>query len=291
MTFIHFGYNLPPFCIFKSEPVLSVDHYENFPVGSWLLPKRVRHATHVIYRFARSADDIADEGDELPETRLLRLREYRTQLDCLAAGQVPDMPLFRDLARVVEQHRLPLEPFYHLLDAFEQDVTVTRYATFGDVVSYCRLSANPVGRLMLHLFGVTDRQSMAMSDGICTALQLVNFLQDVAVDWQKGRVYLPQSALAQYGLTEDAIARGDTGGLWGVMMRDQVRRARQFLAAGAPLGKRLPGRFGLELRLIILGGERILQKIHASNGDVFRQRPVLRPSDWLYMLWRAVRAR
>mgnify|MGYP000494019891 CR=1 FL=1 len=172
-----------------------------------------------------------------------------------------------------------------------QDVTVTRYATFGDVVSYCRLSANPVGRLMLHLFGVTDRQSMAMSDGICTALQLVNFLQDVAVDWQKGRVYLPQSALAQYGLTEDAIARGDTGGLWGVMMRDQVRRARQFLAAGAPLGKRLPGRFGLELRLIVLGGETILRKLHRSGGDVFQQRPVLTTRDWLYMGYRALLGR
>lgn len=274
----------------KGLPRMSVGHYENFPVGSILLPRRVRRAVHAIYRFARSADDIADEGDLPAAERLARLDAYRAELNRIEAGQAPQTPLFVELAAAIRRHDLPLQPFRDLLDAFGQDVVKTRYADVGEVIAYCRRSANPVGRLMLHLFGETDPQSLARSDGICTALQLINFLQDVEIDWRKDRVYLPQDELAKYRVSETQIASGDTSGLWGTMMLAQIKRARAMLAAGAPLGKKLGGRFGFELRMIVMGGEVILRKLHKSQGDVFRQRPVLGWRDWCYIVYRALRA-
>ena len=270
---------------------MSVDHYENFPVASLLVPPHLRRPIAVIYHFARSADDLADEGTDPPAARLAALAAYRAELERIAAGTLPQLPLFADLAQVIRDHKLPLQLFHDLLDAFAQDVVKTRYANYTELLDYCRRSANPVGRLMLHLFNEHDSRSLAMSDGICTALQLTNFWQDVALDWQKGRVYLPQDALAKYRISEAQIAAGDTGGLWSVMMREQIGRARSMLAAGAPLARQLPGRFGLELRLIVLGGETILRKLHQSGGDVFRQRPTLQARDWLYMGWRALRKR
>ena len=165
---------------------MSVGHYENFPVGSLVLPRRLRRPVHAIYAFARTADDIADEGDLPNEERLRQLDSLRAELDRLAAGQTPHSELMQRLEReAVRPFNLPLEPFYHLLSAFSQDVVKTRYQHFGELVDYARLSANPIGRLLLHLYGHTDPLSLAQSDGICTALQLINFWQDVAVDWQK----------------------------------------------------------------------------------------------------------
>lgn len=270
---------------------MSVGHYENFPVGSLLLPRRMRQAVHVIYRFARHADDLADEGDARADERLAALAQLVDDLDRIARGEAAQHVLMADLARVVAEHRLPLSPFYDLLSAFAQDVVKTRYQNFAEVMDYCRRSANPVGRLMLALYGENDAHSLAMSDGICSALQLINFLQDVAIDWEKGRVYLPQEDLARYRVDEAQIAAGDAGGMWTPLMLKEIERARKLLHAGAPLGKRLGGRIGLELRLIVLGGDRILQKLHRSGGNVFAARPVLKPVDWLWMVWRAVRAR
>jgi len=270
---------------------MAVDHYENFPVGSVLLPRRLRAAVHVIYRFARTADDIADEGDAPAEMRLAELARLREELGRIEAGQPPETAMMRDLAAVIAKHELPMAPFHDLLSAFAQDVVKVRYESFGELVDYCRRSANPVGRLMLALYGESDPRSLAMSDGICTALQLINFWQDVAIDWKKGRVYLPQEDLRRFRIAESQIAAGDAGGLWSALMRYEIDRARKMLQAGAPLGKVLKGRLGLELRLIIMGGERILKKLHDSNGDMFGQRPVLTWRDWLYMLWRALRAK
>lgn len=268
----------------------AVQHYENFPVASILLPRRLRYPVRLIYAFARQADDFADEGNDPPATRLAKLDAFRMELNRLDDGQPPVMGLFRDLAPVIREHGLPISLFHDLLDAFSQDVTQTRYANFGEVMSYCRRSANPIGRLLLHLYGENDARHLAHSDAICSALQLINFLQDVAIDYRKDRIYLPQDELAQYGVTEQHIARGDTGGAWRPFMRFQIDRARRLLQAGAPLGKALKGRLGLELRMTIMGGERILKKLHDVHGDVFRARPVLRPADWLYMGYRAVRA-
>ena len=267
---------------------MSVGHYENFPVGSILLPRRMRRAVHAIYHFARYADDIADEGDAQPAERLAALQALRDELGRIEAGQAPHTALMQRLAAVIAEYRLPLAPFYDLLSAFSQDVEKTRYQNFAELVDYCRRSANPVGRLMLHLYGEHDPKSVAMSDGICTALQLINFWQDVAVDWSKGRVYIPQDDLARFRIGEAQIAARDAGGVWPMLMDKEVKRALAMLEAGSPLGLKLKGRLGLELRLIILGGERILKKIHDARGDVLTQRPVLVWKDWLYMVWKAL---
>jgi squalene synthase HpnC len=270
---------------------MGVDHYENFPVASWVMPARFRGPVELIYAFARSADDFADEGNDPPSVRLARLAVYGEELDRIEAGREPQTDLFRRLAPVIGTHRLPVQLFRDLLSAFSQDVTKQRYADFGEVMDYCRRSANPVGRLLLHLYGETAPRSLACSDGICSSLQLINFLQDVEIDYRKGRVYLPQDELAQYGVTEAQIAARDAGGAWPRFMAGQIERARRMLQAGAPLGRVLRGRIGLELRMIVLGGERILRKLHDSRGDVFAQRPVLKAADWGYMFARALIAR
>jgi squalene synthase HpnC len=273
----------------QSRPTLvNAGHYENFPVASVFLPRRLRLPVRAIYAFARAADDIADEGDAPPEQRLAGLDHFRGMLQRLEMGEIVDDPIFTPLAQAIRAHDLPYSPFHDLLDAFSQDVVKHRYAHFGELMSYSRKSANPIGRLLLKLYGDTDLKHQAWSDGICSALQIINFLQDVAVDYQKGRIYLPEDEMARYGITESQIAAGRMDGLWQLFMNFQVDRARRMLAAGAPLGKALKGRLGLEMRLIILGGERILEKLHRSQGDMFHQRPTLGFLDWLYMLRRAL---
>lgn len=269
----------------------TITHYENFPVASILLPRHLRRPVQVIYAFARQADDFADEGDDPPEVRLAKLNRFRAELDQIERGERPELPLFQDLALIIQTHQLPIQYFRDLLDAFSQDVTQTRYQHFGEVMDYCRRSANPIGRLLLHLYRETDARALAYSDGICSALQLINFLQDIAIDFQKGRIYLAQDELAQYGITEQQLERGEINQQWWPFMQFQIERTRKLLQAGAPLGRQLHGRIGLEMRLIIMGGERILKKLHDVHGDVFHARPVLKPTDWLYMTYRAIRAK
>ena len=267
---------------------MPVEHYENFPVASWLLPKRLRKPVEAIYRFARTADDIADEGDAQPADRLAQLADYHTKLNAIERGETPDNPVFGPLAEAIRAYAIPLAPFRDLLSAFAQDVGKTRYASFGEVMDYCRRSANPVGRLMLHLYGDHDTRHLAYSDAICSSLQLTNFLQDVAVDYQKNRIYLPLDELAASHVSEAQIAAGDTRGMWAPMMSKQIERTRKLMQSGAPLGKHLKGRIGLELRVTILGGETILRKLHADPGCVFHNRPVLTKKDWISMLGRAL---
>jgi squalene synthase HpnC len=267
---------------------MPVDHYENFPVASILMPARLRPAVEAVYAFARSADDIADEGLATSEERLQGLAGYRVELDLIGNGVQSTTPLFERIAKTVITHRLPLQPFYDLLSAFSQDVVTKRYATFADLLDYCRRSANPVGTLMLHLYEVTDAQAFRQSDAICSALQLINFWQDVAVDWEKQRVYLPQEDLIRFGVNEEDIASGNTGEPWRKLMQFEIDRARAMMLEGAPLALRLPGRIGWELRLVVQGGLRILERIEAAEGDVFRRRPKLGMWDWMCMAWRAV---
>ncbi|HEV8646225.1 MAG TPA: squalene synthase HpnC [Burkholderiales bacterium] len=267
---------------------MAVNHYENFPVASVLLPERLRRPVELIYSFARQADDFADEGDAPPEQRLHRLAEFSRELDRIERGESPRLPLFADLAQVITAHRLPVGLFRDLISAFSQDVTKNRYADFGEVMDYCRRSANPVGRLLLHLYQATEVRNLACSDAICSSLQLINFLQDVEIDFRKNRVYLPQDEMAEYGVTEALIADRANGTAWQALMMFQIERARSMLLAGAPLARQLPGRIGLELRLIVMGGSRTLEKLQASRGDVFRQRPVLQPFDWITMLFRSL---
>ncbi|MFP5409777.1 MAG: squalene synthase HpnC, partial [Gammaproteobacteria bacterium] len=221
--------------------------------------------------------------------RLAQLASYREALDRIERGESPTDPVFGPLAAAIREHAIPLAPFRDLLSAFTQDVEKKRYADFGEVMDYCRRSANPVGRLMLHLYGDRDARHLAYSDAICSSLQLINFLQDIAVDYRKDRIYLPQDELAAYHVSEAQIAAGDTRGLWHAMMHKQIERARKLLQAGAPLGRALKGRIGLELRVTIRGGETILRKLHADPGCALHDRPVLTRKDWIFMLARSLR--
>jgi squalene synthase HpnC len=267
---------------------MPVGHYENFPVASWLLPAPLRRPVSVIYRFARSADDFADEGEAPGPDRLARLDAYRSELRRIEAGESPATALFHELREIIAAHDLPLEPFYDLLDAFSQDVTKSRYADFAEVMDYCRRSADPVGRLMLHLYRRFDAENLACSNAICSALQLVNFWQDVDIDFRKDRIYLPQEDMARFGVTEGQIAARDASGGWWELMLFQVERARAMMLRGSPLARRLPGRIGLEIRAVVQGGLRILEKIESVRGDVFRRRPVLSARDWPLVLARAL---
>ncbi|MGD9951231.1 MAG: squalene synthase HpnC [Burkholderiales bacterium] len=250
---------------------MPVAHYENFPVASLLLPARLRPPVEEIYRFARSADDVADEGDDPPAARLAKLEACRGEIEPIA-----------------RTHGLPREPFADLLDAFSQDVVKTRYASYAELLDYCRRSANPVGRLLLHLFKRTSATDLAQSDAICTSLQLVNFWQDVALDYAKGRIYLPLDEVAAHGVTEAHLAEARCDEAWRALMAFQVRRTRALMLTGAPLGRSLTGRIGLEIRATVQGGLRILERIERAGYDVFRRRPELRWHDWPVILARAI---
>lgn len=268
---------------------MPVAHYENFPVASILLPRHLRRPVESIYWFARSADDLADEGEHSSDWRLSSLDDYRQRLDSIANGGRPHGPGWQRLATDIADHGLPFELFHDLLDAFSQDVRQSRYSSFPDLEAYCRRSANPVGRLLLHLFGTTDAKSFRESDAICTSLQLLNFCQDVAIDWTKDRIYIPLDEMAAHGVSERHIAGGIVDTAWRRLFEHQLQRAVQSLRAGNRLPDALRGRCALELRAIIAGGERIGQRLAATGGDVFRQRPVLRRRDWLIVLLQAFR--
>jgi squalene synthase HpnC len=270
---------------------MSVDHYENFPVASILLPRRLVPAVEAIYAFARSADDIADEGDATPAERLAALDAYDAALDAIERGDLDTIatePMFARLAGALRRHALPLRPLRDLLSAFRQDVVTTRYADYPALLDYCRRSANPVGRLMLGLYGQVDETSLRESDAVCSSLQLINFWQDVGIDTGKGRIYLPQEDLVRFGVGEQDISEARTSAEWRALMRFEVERARALMLQGAPLATRLPGRIGWELRLVVQGGLRILEAIERADYDVFRRRPQLKRLDWLVVAWRAL---
>ena len=269
----------------------GVSHYENFPVASVLCPPRLRTAIKAIYAFARTADDIADEGDALAQTRLADLADYRADLMATASGQAPSprwAGVFVPLGVVIAQFALPINLLADLLSAFEQDAVKQRYASDAELLDYCRRSANPVGRLLLHLYGVTDAQSLEESDQICTALQLINFWQDLGLDIARGRIYLPADAWSQYGVDEaqllDLRHNQNTINLIAV----HARQARVMMLKGSQLVKKLPGRGGWELRLVVQGGLRILDKIEALDFNTLRRRPKLGTWDVGVMGWRAL---
>ena len=267
---------------------MSVDHYENFPVASILLPARLKPAVETIYAFARSADDFADEGDFPPEERIASLTAYETALDRIEQGLSAESALFEKLGNVVSTYRLPLLPFRDLISAFKQDVVTTRYPDFDALRDYCRRSADPVGTLMLHLYEAAEEWNLRDSDAICTSLQLINFWQDVAVDWRKKRIYLPLDDMERYGVSEAHLDKEIVDDAWRALMRFEVERARSMMLSGAPLALRLPGRIGWELRLVVQGGLRILERIEMAGYDVFRHRPQLKCRDWLAILWRGI---
>ena len=266
-------------------------HYENFPVASPLLPAELRAPVRVIYAFARSADDLADEGDASASERIAALNAYERELDHIDASRATSSDLFQQLALTLKEHHLNTQLLRDLLSAFRQDVVQTRYASFDELLDYCSRSANPVGRIMLALSDQYSPDMLEQSDAICSALQLINFWQDVAIDSKKSRIYIPQEDLAKFNVSELLIAEGKADHRWRSLMQFQVARARSIMLKGAPLATHVGGRLGWELRFIVHGGLRILEKIEAVNYDVFNRRPTLKKYDWLLLGWRALRYR
>jgi squalene synthase HpnC len=272
------------------------EHYENFPVASWLCPRHLRAPIAAIYWFARTADDLADEGDVRAEQRLADLALYRADLRSVAAGRAHAgrwPQVFDALAPALAQFHLPLQLLEALLDAFEQDVVLTaqgrRYASDAELLDYCSRSANPVGRLLLHLYGVQDAASLQRSDQICTALQLINFWQDVRTDIARARWYPSTAQMERFGV-RDADLQGDADCTAASrMLADYTATAVAMMHRGAPLALQLPGRVGWELRLVIQGGLRIAEKIQAMNHATWRRRPTLGKGDIPLLLWRAWR--
>ncbi|RQH03923.1 squalene synthase HpnC [Paraburkholderia dinghuensis] len=272
---------------------MEVAHYENFPVASVLLPRALRAPVGVIYHVARTADDIVDEGDWSPTERHERLADFRDGLDAVAHGREARVhpTLFAKLADVVRAHGLSMRPFYDLASAFAQDIDVVRYTDRIDLLDFCRRSANPVGHLMLHLIGEATPENLADSDAICTALQLVTFLQDVSADYRRGRIYLPQADRERFNVTEAQIAAGIVDDGWRALMRHEVGEARALMVSGASLALRLPGRFGFELCGVVHGALRLLERIERADYDVFTARPTLAGSDWAVVLYRTAAMR
>jgi len=269
---------------------VSVGHYENFPVASLLLPRELRAPVGVIYRFARTADDFADEGNDAPETRLAKLQRFRVELQGISAGAASGTPLFADLARIVREHALPLQLFHDLLDAFAQDVVKNRYADFAEVLDYSRRSANPVGRLLLHLFRKDSPENCKFSDCICSALQLINFWQDVGIDYEtKNRIYLPQDEMRRFGVGEDHLRQRICDPAFRELMRFQADRAHRMMLEGQALVRNLDGRFRLEIAITVQGGLRILEKLERGRYDMFRRRPVHRWFDWPLLFLRGLK--
>lgn len=270
---------------------MPIDHYENFPVASILCPPQLRTPIAAIYHFARTADDLADEGTDTAEVRLQKLQRYQSALHNLSAPcEWPEV--FGPLARTMERFALPVALLNDLLLAFIQDVHKTRdaagYRDEDELLAYCSRSANPVGRLLLHLYGIGTPAALKESDAICTALQLINFWQDLSVDIPRKRYYLPQSACEKYGLLPGDITELRQTSSATLLIAECVNSARARMLSGAPLVHRIPGRAGWELRFVVQGGLRILDKIESGGYRAFSSRPTLRWWDGAVIVWRCL---
>ncbi|MDE2080985.1 MAG: squalene synthase HpnC [Burkholderiales bacterium] len=273
---------------------MSVGHYENFPVASVLCPPALRPAVAAIYHFARTADDIADEGAASPAQRLADLAAYRADLRAVLQGRAAGprwAAVFHPLREAAARHRLPGPLLEDLLDAFEQDARNPVYRDRAALLDYCRRSANPVGRLLLHLYGIDDDASLRRADAICSALQLINFWQDLQPDLARGRHYVPDADLQAHGLQRTDLAPGADSPALRALVQALCDWARGLMDSGAPLALHIPGRAGWELRLVVQGGLRILDRIERMDHAALTHRPTLAAVDGPVMLVRALRMR
>lgn len=268
---------------------LAIQHYENFPVGSFLIPRRLRPHVHAVYAFARTADDFADEiGAKDPEAMLEKLQQWDEFLEESLAGRARD-PVFIALGGTIRQFNLPAQLLHDLIHAFRRDVTVKRYETMERLLQdYCCYSANPVGRLVLLLHGYRDEELMKLSDAICSALQLANFWQDVAIDLDKDRIYLPREDLSKFGILEKNLFRREATPEFKRLLRYEIDFTRTLFDKGAALIPRLRGRLGLEIKATWLGGMGTLDKIERVDYDVFQRRPQWSKWEMVGLLFRAL---
>jgi squalene synthase HpnC len=264
---------------------LAKTHYENFSVATWFLPSRLRQHFYNVYAYCRISDDLGDEvGDARQSLELLD--QWETELNACYSGS-PRHPVFVALQETVRQFGVPKHEFSDLLIAFRQDQTVTRFETFDDVLGYCRYSANPVGHLVLYLCGYSDGERQELSDATCTALQLANFWQDVAVDYEKGRIYLPLEDLRRFGVTPDDIAQRRATPQFIALMKFEVERAREWFERGLPLVKKVNRELAVDLELFSRGGQEILNAIERQGYDVLGRRPVISKPRKLWLVARA----
>jgi phytoene synthase len=275
-------------------------HYENFPVASLLLPRRMRPHVAAVYAFARAADDFADEGSRAPAERHALLDGWLRRLHHAAASGEPGPPaapgepanapaIFVALGASMRAHDLPRSLFEDLVGAFRQDIATTRYASWSELLDYCGRSANPVGRLVLRIAGYRDAALDAASDAVCTALQLTNFWQDLKIDFERGRIYLPQEELTIHGATEDHLRGGRVTAEWRNALAAAAARTRSLFATGRPVCDGVTGRLRYELRATWLGGNRILDKLERSGFDPIHARPTLGPADTPWLAWHVLK--
>lgn len=268
---------------------LATHHYENFHVVSFLLPKRLHQDFYNVYAFCRWADDLGDEiGDTTESLRLLAW--WREELHRMYSGHASH-PVFVALQPTIAAHALPIDPLDDLITAFERDQTVTRYQNFEAVFEYCRYSANPVGRLVLGLCGYRDAKRYELSDATCTALQLANFWQDVTVDWQKDRVYLPLDLLAKHGYPVEGIAERRFDERFRLVMKEAVDVARGLFLKGLPLAGMVGRRLSIDLELFSRGGLKVLEKIERQDYNVLAARPAISKMERVTLLLSALRRR
>ena len=264
---------------------LARSHYENFSVATWFLPKRLRQHFYNVYAYCRISDDLGDEvGD--PQQSLELLNQWEHELQACYAG-APRHPVFVALAQTVREFGIPQHEFSDLLIAFRQDQTITRFETFDHLLGYCKYSANPVGHLVLYLGGYNDAERQQLSDCTCTALQLANFWQDVTVDYEKGRIYLPLEDLRRFGVSPEDIARRRATSQFLELMRFEVERAREWFARGLPLVKKVNKELAIDLELFSRGGQEILNAIERQGFDVLRSRPAISKPRKLWLVARA----
>ncbi len=270
---------------------LARSHYENFSVATWFLPKRLRPHFYSVYAYCRISDDLGDEVSD-PRNALALLDAWEAELDATydalgGSGMGPRHPVFVALTETVGACNIPKQPFADLLKAFRQDQTVTRYETFADVLGYCRYSANPVGHLVLYVCGYNDAERQRLSDYTCTALQLANFWQDVAIDYGKGRIYLPLEDLRRFGTGEQDIAQRRATPQFLEMMRFEVQRAREWFERGLPLAGAVDRELAIDIELFTRGGQEILNAIERQGFDVLKSRPVISKSRKIGLVLRA----
>ena len=257
---------------------LAETHYENFPVGSFLLAKEFRSPIRLVYAFARVADDIADEGDASPASRLQKLADWEGEFRKSLAG-LSDVPFFMNLAEAVERYQIPAPLFFDLIEAFKMDAEGRDYPTFADLLFYCRRSANPVGRIVLHIVNRANDETFRLSDSMCTALQLTNFWQDLSIDIKRNRFYIPREDFERYGVSPDVLRNDGTDAIV-PLLRFQVERTKKFFLDGKPLIRLVDTRFSYELRATFHGGMRILEKIGQLGYNTTHRRPELSLADW-----------
>jgi squalene synthase HpnC len=262
-------------------------HYENFPVISFLIPRELRKDVAIIYWFARTADDFADEGNGPDKKRLENLDNFEKRLARILDEKF-DNEFDYALAETIKSKRLSPEHFYYLLKAFKQDIVKKRYANFSEVQDYCKNSANPVGRLILELFDIRNNEAFQFSDNICTALQLTNFYQDVAIDYKKGRIYFPEDEMKKFNVTENMFRMNENTPNFKELVRFNVARTRELFEEGKGLFRFLYGRLKVEIKWTVLGGEAILTKIEKNNFDVLNKRPKLNKTDFFILLLRSI---